>query len=169
MVQRSIEETQDHFYRQNEEKRARLASHRTNESMDGKLKISKSYQSFMPSNCPVMEYTADNIYVGVCTFHLKHGVCPRHGKIPPPVPKYNVSDTVGLGCLIDMKKKQRIILSALHEVNKEISQLSRGRDNIYASGLAPEGYQGGYRDALNDCLLLLGGTMPNTRGYWPVS
>jgi hypothetical protein len=31
-----------------------------------------------PDNCNVMEYTGD---VGRCWFHLKKGVCPRHGKV----------------------------------------------------------------------------------------
>jgi hypothetical protein len=36
-----------------------------------------------PNNCPVIERTADGERVGVCWFHLKDGVCPRHGKVKP--------------------------------------------------------------------------------------
>jgi hypothetical protein len=34
-----------------------------------------------PDNCNVMEYTGDGACVGRCWFHLKKGVCPRHGKV----------------------------------------------------------------------------------------
>lgn len=45
-------------------------------------KILNSYDKLMPRNCPVMEYTADGTYVGVCTFFLKDGkTCPRHGVV----------------------------------------------------------------------------------------
>lgn len=44
-------------------------------------KINESYRKFMPNNCPVIEETADGICVGTCSFYLKDGVCPRHGKI----------------------------------------------------------------------------------------
>lgn len=37
--------------------------------------------------------------------------------------------------------------------------------NKYSGGLASEGYQGGYRDALNDVLLFLGGTRPHGE-FW---
>ena len=36
----------------------------------------------------------------------------------------------------------------------------------YAAGLSSEGFVGGYRSALNDCLLAMNGCTPNTRGWW---
>jgi len=36
---------------------------------------------FLPNNCPILERTADNRPVGRCCFHLKDGVCPRHGNV----------------------------------------------------------------------------------------
>ena len=46
------------------------------------FKISKSYENLFPHNCPVIEYTADNKPVGVCTFYLKNNkTCPRHGEV----------------------------------------------------------------------------------------
>ena len=40
---------------------------------------------------------------------------------------------------------------------------ARGR---IAAGMASEGYNGGYRDALNDVLLVLSGVRPNRNGWW---
>lgn len=34
-----------------------------------------------PNCCAVLERTADDIPVGRCWFHLKDGVCPRHGDV----------------------------------------------------------------------------------------
>lgn len=46
------------------------------------LRISKSYQKLMPSNCPIIEKTADGMEVGICTFFLRDGkTCPRHGEV----------------------------------------------------------------------------------------
>ncbi len=36
----------------------------------------------------------------------------------------------------------------------------------FSSGLSGEGYNGGYRDALDDILLVLNGVRPNRRGFW---
>ncbi len=59
---------------------------------------------------------------------------------------------------------EKRINAALSSVIKEISGNAVG--SHYARGLASEGYAGGYRDALNDVLLLLSDVPPNTRGYW---
>jgi hypothetical protein len=46
--------------------------------------INEAYEKQNPRNCPVMEYTADGDYVGVCCFYLKDGkTCPRHGVVKP--------------------------------------------------------------------------------------
>ena len=39
----------------------------------------------------------------------------------------------------------------------------------YAAGLAGEGYNGGYRDALDDVLLALNGVTPRRHGWWETS
>lgn len=38
--------------------------------------------------------------------------------------------------------------------------------SIYSRGMANEGYQGGYMQALDDVLLALNGVHPRTNGYW---
>lgn len=44
--------------------------------------INLAYAKLMPSNCPVVEETADGDKVGNCTFYMKDGkTCPRHGKV----------------------------------------------------------------------------------------
>lgn len=60
---------------------------------------------------------------------------------------------------------KRRIRQALKSINKEISDLSNPR-SLYSSGLSSEGYAGGYRDALNDVILLLNGIEPNRRGWY---
>ena len=45
-------------------------------------------------------------------------------------------------------------------VNSRISAFAK-REGIYAGGLASEGYLGGYRDALDDVIVALNGTIPN--------
>lgn len=51
------------------------------------------------------------------------------------------------------------ILAAAKRADKEINNLARDGGR-YASGTAAEGYMGGYRDALNDVLLVLNGVKP---------
>jgi hypothetical protein len=64
-------------------------------------------------------------------------------------------------------KRIRAIKEARDAVSAEISELA-SRGGRFARGVAPEGYAGGYRDALDDVLLLLtGDTMPTRRDYWP--
>jgi hypothetical protein len=44
--------------------------------------INAPYAEMFPQNCPVNEYTADGMPVGVCTFYLPDGkTCPRHGVV----------------------------------------------------------------------------------------
>ena len=62
------------------------------------------------------------------------------------------------------KKNERAINNAITKVNEEIAFNSLG--GFYARGLATEGYAGGYRQALQDVLLLLNDVQPNTRTYW---
>lgn len=48
--------------------------------VDG-LEIIENYAKTNPNNCAIYERTADGIGVGVCTFYLKDGICPRHGRV----------------------------------------------------------------------------------------
>ncbi len=63
------------------------------------------------------------------------------------------------------RKSINLIRQAYSIVTKEIAMISsRG---TYASALASEGYAGGYRDALDDVLLLIrAGCVPERRHYW---
>ena len=50
--------------------------------MSKPLRISKSYQKLMPSNCPLIEQTGDGVEVGTCCFYMPDGkTCPRHGDV----------------------------------------------------------------------------------------
>lgn len=62
------------------------------------------------------------------------------------------------------KQAERVIKIVRQNLSKEISDLAYG--GKYAAGLASEGYSGGYRDALDDVMLLLNGVTPNRRHYW---
>lgn len=65
------------------------------------------------------------------------------------------------------KDAKRLFVSARAAVNAEIANIARSGDSLYAHGLASEGYAGGYRDALDDVMLVLfGDTIPNRRNYW---
>lgn len=57
------------------------------------------------------------------------------------------------------------IKKALDKVNQEI-EAQTDRSSMYSRGLAREGYQGGYAQALTDALMALDGNTPTTRGYW---
>lgn len=59
---------------------------------------------------------------------------------------------------------KRKIIAARDKVNYEISQ--NAKRNSMAGAMASEGYAGGYRDALNDVLLLLNDVTPNRRDYY---
>lgn len=60
---------------------------------------------------------------------------------------------------------KRQVKQAHTRVSKEITAFA-ARGGKYASGLASEGYNGGYRDALSDVLLALNGTCPNRNDWW---
>lgn len=63
-----------------------------------------------------------------------------------------------------MISKRKRIEAARKAVSRDINaHAGMGR---YAAGLASEGYNGGYRDALDDVLLLLNGIVPNRGGWW---
>ena len=63
------------------------------------------------------------------------------------------------------KSIKRRIDAAIDGANREISFNAQG--GKIAAALASEGYAGGYRDALQDVILLLNGTEPmDRRGYW---
>jgi|WetSurMetagenome_2_1015567.scaffolds.fasta_scaffold38137_6 hypothetical protein len=64
-----------------------------------------------------------------------------------------------------MKRKQIDvqIAAAKQKVAEEITGNAEG---FFGRGLASEGYAGGYRDALDDVILLLNGVVPSRRNYW---
>jgi hypothetical protein len=66
---------------------------------------------------------------------------------------------------VSAKGIKRKLAAAQKRVNVEISNNASG-GNMFARGLASEGYAGGYRDALSDVLLALNGVTPDRRGYW---
>lgn len=55
---------------------------------------------------------------------------------------------------------KRKIYRARKRINDRIAA-STDRTNLYSRGLASEGYLGGYRDCLEDILLVLNGVNPN--------
>lgn len=60
---------------------------------------------------------------------------------------------------------KRQVKQAHKRVSKEIAGFA-ARGGKYAGGLASEGYNGGYRDALSDVLLALNGVRPNRNDWW---
>lgn len=61
---------------------------------------------------------------------------------------------------------KRKIRRAQIRIQKEINDTASSGD-LYARGLASEGYAGGYLAALSDVLLALNGSMPCVRpDYW---
>lgn len=59
---------------------------------------------------------------------------------------------------------KRMLVKVRKVVAGDISGFAQ-RGGLYAQGMAGEGYNGGYRDALDDVLLALNGVEPN-RGFW---
>jgi len=56
------------------------------------------------------------------------------------------------------------LVSARRKIDQRIAEQSQG---VYGRGLAGEGYDGGYRAALDDVEALLRHGMPNdARGFW---
>ncbi len=64
-----------------------------------------------------------------------------------------------------MVGKRVLIENASKKVQAEITGQT-DQNNKYSTGLAYEGWQGGYLAALHDVLLLMHGVLPNTRNYW---
>ena len=66
-----------------------------------------------------------------------------------------------------MRKRDAVreIEKARELVEKEI-RARAAQGGMYARGLSSEGYAGGYRDALDDVMLLLRDVMPNRYPYW---
>ena len=60
---------------------------------------------------------------------------------------------------------RRLLAIARRNVSKEITNLSEN-GNRYSRGLAGEGYYGGYRDALDDVGIALGGGLPDRKPWW---
>jgi hypothetical protein len=60
---------------------------------------------------------------------------------------------------------KRLVNVAYESATAEI-QAHASRGGKYAHGLASEGYNGGYRDALADVLLALNGVTPSRNGWW---
>ena len=59
--------------------------------------------------------------------------------------------------------KQTRIRAAMDRCEKQINQHDGSK---YARGLANEGFNGGYRQALSDVLQLMRGIEPTTRSFW---
>ena len=62
-----------------------------------------------------------------------------------------------------MKGIKRLMQYATDAVSKEISNHA---SYYHVGGLAAEGYNGGYRDALYDVLLAMNGCVPQRNGWW---
>lgn len=60
-----------------------------------------------------------------------------------------------------IKRKIKVVLK---QVDSEISAFAKR--GFFAGGLASEGYNGGYRDALLDVLLALNGVPPCKQRHW---
>ena len=57
----------------------------------------------------------------------------------------------------------------LDKVRKRVTREISGMASMggrYAGAVAAEGYNGGYRDALDDVQLALNGVTPRRRGWW---
>ncbi len=56
----------------------------------------------------------------------------------------------------------------ISKVTKEVDKLiaDHASHGLYGGGLAAEGYNGGYRDALSDVLIALNGVTPNRNHWW---
>lgn len=44
-------------------------------------RINQPWREQFPNNCPIVEVDGDGKEAGVCAYHLKSGVCPRHGMV----------------------------------------------------------------------------------------
>jgi hypothetical protein len=59
----------------------------------------------------------------------------------------------------------RKVQRARRRIQAQIASSING-DDKYSRGLAYEGYNGGYMQALDDVLLALNGANPNRNGWW---
>jgi len=66
---------------------------------------------------------------------------------------------------VTKREAEQTIKAAREVVADEISG-NANMGGCYSGALASEGYAGGYRDALDDVLLLLQGVTPRRRHYW---
>jgi hypothetical protein len=69
-------------------------------------------------------------------------------------------------------KTKKTLKQVRSKVQAEISGFANEypegtRSGLYSRGLASEGYDGGYRDAIDDVMLFLNGVTPDRRGWWP--
>ena len=64
------------------------------------------------------------------------------------------------------KREAEQTIKAVREVVSDEISGNASTGGHYAAALASEGYAGGYRDALDDVLLLLQGVTPRRRHYW---
>lgn len=46
---------------------------------------------YAPNNCPIREFTVDDISVGRCWFHCVDDICPRHGDVSIALKLYRES------------------------------------------------------------------------------
>lgn len=60
---------------------------------------------------------------------------------------------------------KRLLDKAYKNVSNQI-KMDTDQSSLYSKGLSGEGYDGGYRDALQDVLLALNGVLPNRNGWW---
>lgn len=58
------------------------------------------------------------------------------------------------------------LYKAIENANQDIVNFAK-RGGPYAGALSPEGYSGGYRDALNDVLSALNGHQNLNSRFWP--
>lgn len=61
---------------------------------------------------------------------------------------------------------KRKLDTAYKNLNNHIGKSGSDGNNVFARGLASEGYAGGYRDALLDVMTALNGITPTRNGWW---
>jgi hypothetical protein len=65
---------------------------------------------------------------------------------------------------LTMKQKKEWLRIQQNRINDAIKR-NTNNDNLYSRGLASEGWNGGYRDAISDVILLFNGVIPNYRNF----
>ena len=66
---------------------------------------------------------------------------------------------------LTMTQKRKWIRNQEDRVREAI-KIATNQNSLYSRGLASEGYNGGYRDALSDIILLLNDVYPNCRNFY---